>query len=623
MDISEFLASMQSNPTDRALARGTTASTAIPEIGGDDDEGSWYSDLPASGNVEDRRIMDEGFVPKQSFEHGGYVEDDLAPEEVTAPVTPAIPEQMGEPMDDTVPEAEGDAGAEGVGTRTGRVGSRALWPEQPRQSDWRVDAMEGINAGINYGMNLHGVNRPTDPDGTHEEDVRKYLSGDGNVPPDQMEKLLQASGTDDGDEGSRWQKAIGSVYRFYKDRYGGESQQANLDDPASKAVWGVLQYARKAFNASAGFASVAMDNGNMESAARAAQMALDRIPDGLNVAVKWLGDQVAGLENPLGGVIDRWRGVNDPQGPENPRVQVTDNVQVGPGQNGRFQTVITDPESGRTVFDAQLTPDQLKHVMAEGFDRALARGTVTQLGRASEMTEGFQSIRGTARAPANPAEAGYDPRIEQTPQSGGQQPQQPQRPQRPFVSQPGLPPDMDTRNMSVGEISRLRREHAMAQARDTRGPAERIRADANVQREQIRGESNVQREQIRQTGLNNRLANAPGQEMANLRAAATRAAQDARVFITDFQARNSGRSPPQQQIDQYLRERTQFWQQRMARDQAGQGGQQPQAPQGGGQQPQAPQPQGGGAAPRQGEVRRGYRFMGGNPADRNNWQRVQ
>jgi hypothetical protein len=703
MDISDLLASMQDTAGERALARNTEvpmipdpSGSAMDNMGGEPDyavnpNGDWWSDMP-EGNVEDRRVTtydgteeidNGGMIQKQSFEDGGLVEEVLEPEqgaipepEVTAPVTEAPAETPAE-AEPAIPEmeAEGEAGAEGVGTRTGRVGSRALFPQDTNKGtvDWKTDAMEAINSGIEYGMNSTGVNQAVD-DGTGEQGAYDYLSGKGSVPADQMQSLMESIDPEGQmDDGERWQKALAIVHRHYK---GDDTKE----DKSGQASFGVLQYARRFFNASAAYAAVAIERGGYQQAAGAATKALNSIPDGLNVAVNWLGDQWSAANERVDSGTDAFsnsaRNISNavsgapaytPQGPQNPRTQLdgNSNIQVGkPDANGVFQIVVTDPDAnGRVVMDEQISPQKLEHMLANGFDRALLKGTVNSLGEASRATEGFQQWpRGTRTAQAQ------DPRVKpgNAPLSTSPQGRGPGRGEamtgsgnivdysgeppavqgrgsapadgRDMAERNGLPRGTNLEGLSVGEISRLRRQHAgiptLTPTGNRRQPfmsddrvvgariasqaardKEIMRGANNLEREGIRGDVRLTQEQMRQKGLDRRGANAPGQAEASRRGWEAAARKETEAWANNHP--KPGTITREMRNEYYRRALADIEAEgRALRGQpAREGGQQAPAPQGGAQQRPT--------APRAGDVVRGYRFNGGNPADKNNWQPVR
>jgi hypothetical protein len=328
IDISEFLASMQPDGQSRSLARASRM--GIPDADNDpntkDPAGAQYAmrtdDLPESENIDDRRdgnfddtvtpenmvnlrpdgyykepglgglfATDGGDEDVDEYAEGGLVddEDDQEPDDqVTGSVTaPAIPDE------------EGFGGADDDQQSIDETGNL---PAEGGEGDWRNGAMDAITKAIDYGYNkLHAANRPIDDDGSHEDSVRAMLSGDGAASHDQVQAAQQAVDPEGKlDEPSRMLKAVGSLADFYKKRYGEGSEAP--DDPASKAVWGVLQYARKAYNANAAASTAAIDNGRYESGAKLAQRALNQVPGvGAVTQIMW-GQATPDQEQPQGDV---------------------------------------------------------------------------------------------------------------------------------------------------------------------------------------------------------------------------------------------------------------------------------------------------------------------------------
>lgn len=748
MDISEFLASMQANPTDRALQRSTqmgipdadndprTQDATAQDVQQDDDAGAPNSgqggfdtdqmggdaqEFEDGGDVEPRYGSIEGLPESTNIEDRRGEPPKVAPgEEANRSRGKLLPSQtwtdtgrrlknkvldLAQMTKDSVSDARASLGFDGGGDVPDDTSGAIPEPDTPEQpaaaappeegddsgyagDSWRNSAHEAVTAGLDYNREAHGVNRPV-TDETHERDVKDYLTGKGAVNPDQFAAAQRAVDPDGSlPPGSRTLKAIGSLFDFYnkKGASGGGGGEGDLPEepykdgpsnPGSEAAGAAIKLVSKMFNAFAMHATVAADKGADTIAAQSAQNALDKLPDGLSANVTFLGG-AAGAAVREGA---------PPSVPGHVNIGSTAFEQPSPQDGGgKFKVQLTDDETGKPVLSKELTGPQLIHALQQGPDRMLEHGAPAIIAAAAKVAPGQEAhpkrpwyeqgyrpgsvIPGSnqlagAQAPAGPyatplaqaqlkawqrANPGAQPPDPQSPagkliaagksplaspgypnsdqqwrsqQSGGVNLQGPRgvgpadpgtRPgNNPGAN--GLPPGVNTDMMSVGEASRLRRmanegeikgnPQLDVQRERTRGQIEAAKttAGARTENNQRTNDTKLMTERERQTGLNGRQINSPSQQAQNDRAIINRAAAAA-----DAEIKNGSKVDRQKLIDEY----TTFFRSRMQATQ----GQQPQAPQ---QQPQPQAPQQG---PQPGMEKNGYRFKGGNPADRNNWEPI-
>lgn len=687
MDISEFLASMQGDASGRALARDTHM--GIPDA--DNDPQTQDAAPTAAQQDDDAAAPDQstGDQPEQSFAEGGEVEDNqpaISEDQLsTFPLSSNIEDRRGEPPKvgpdgkllpsetwadtgrrltnkladlksavigqgsyDTAnrPRAAGDE--EGAipedpssfrKTMGDAIGMRGKGAQQAvtaqGEEGWRNSAHEAVTAGLDYGRNVvHGVNRPVS-DESHEGDVKDYLSGAGSMDPNQFTAAQRAVDPQGAlDTSSRLQKTLGSIYDFYKKGEAGGGQMA--DAIAPKAVWGALQYVRKAYDAYSHHAIVAGDKGADEVMAKSAEEAMNKVPDGLLAKVTYLGGAarsaaMEGEPQSVDGHID----MGTPQGaaPASPgRIGMGDPAMSLEG--GKFQVALSDPETGKTVHNQTLTKPQLGHALSQGFDRMVEHGTPTVVGGAAQVQPGMEQHPKRSSYPSSDklwqAQQSGSVRAVDGGRGAGIGPRDPGTPVQP--SGAGMAPGTDTTNMSIGEQQRLRKIYQTRQAEGEppAAAAARIAAESRVKAAEIgagsRTENNQRTNDTKryqtdqtQTGLNGRAINSPSQAAQNDRAILNRAAAAAEA---DLKNDATAMTPEQRQAKRLklTNDYVEAFRQHAARGQQPQ----PQAPQPQAPQPQAPQPQQPQqpAAPQPGMEKNGFRFKGGNPGDRNNWERI-
>lgn len=561
------------------------------------------------------------------FDEGGPVEEDPQ-----AP--PAIPMEAGEDMPGEMND-EPPAGPNSIR----QVLSKAIGSPQEQKEvyqegadSWKNSAMEGITAAMDYGYNtLHGVNRGMsggEHDPEHKASVSSLFKGDGAISKEQWDQALFTVDPENAmDDSSRHLKALGKLQEFY----GAEDPQKG-----AAAVWAGLQHSRRDFNASAAAATAAADAGKMDSAAVLASRAFNKVPDGTITTVtpatasgpgaegevpmprarpkgaamavgasapaQEQGDELGSSGLRKGSVLDdmlgkeqetpvdtaatqKKYGIPDDVGnvgpsAKDPLAGQKNKVTVGAQQpGGKYNVVVQDPENKKTLLDVDLSPEQLKHALADGFDKMMHRGTVEQINIAALQGADHKHLAGNKRTPW--WEEGYrggnipivnpDGTRGTAPGPGQQQqrPQAQQQPQRPPIRD--ALEGVDTRGMTVSEIAALRKQ-AAAEAVRGRGAGELRRMQEAGHTERTRM-TNTSKENI--AGMPARPSSAPGQESANRRAAMTRAAADTKA--AQEAAQNAGKPMTPEAVDAYTRQRMQHWLGQVS------GQQQPQ------QQPQQPQ----------------------------------
>lgn len=524
------------------------------------------------------------------YDGGGEVEG----QETVAQLTPDAPQGA-------IPEPEQPAEGQQPGFREtmgNAIGMRGQDAQKKVTSDgeeaWRTAAMEGINAGLDYGRNVvHGVNRPVS-DETHEQDHHGYLTGKGAMDGTQFmdaQKAVDPQGT--MDSSSRLQKTIGSVYDFYKNRYGADSAEPGT--PAAKAVWSILQYARRAYDAYASHAIVAGDKGAPDIMAQSATNALGKVPGGMPATVTpiGMGDPAMSLES-------------------------------------GFKVQVTDPDTGKVVTDQVLSRSQLTHLLTQGTDRLTERGLPASIEMASQTRPGSeqhpkgadrpqQHLQAWRRAnpgaddpnPASPAAGLIRQGQSALPSKGyptgerawemqrkgqgslqgprGYGPPDPGRIVGNTAKENGLPEDVNTNGMSVGEMQRLKTQQNEQNLRgnpalDVEKERSRSRIEAakvaGESRTKVAGDNNKTKLEVTdkvQTGLTGRQINSPSQQAQNERALLNRAAT-----ATENWRRNEPKPPTPEQIKEHTAMMMEFYRTQMRAP----GGQAP----GGAPQPAPPAP---------------------------------
>lgn len=87
-------------------------------------------------------------------------------------------------------------------------------------------------------------------------------------------------------------------------------------------------------------------------------------------------------------------------GGANPAVPKAIPGSFSPGSKpGTMAATVTDPETGKTVWQGDLTSEQLKHALADGFDKLIHHGPVSVLENASQVTEGHKHLAGPQQRP--------------------------------------------------------------------------------------------------------------------------------------------------------------------------------------------------------------------------------
>ena len=280
---------------------------AIADAGGVPGAGGVPS-LTQGMNVQPQTITDpdapprEGDAPVQHFAEGGFVEEADDDEDLDEPApTPAV-----------------GGGATDMSARSRNTGSLSGIAPQLIH-----DAVKG---GMNYGAASMGLGaRGGVGTAAQRRKAMDWNRGFGAIPPEELDAVKKAVDPQGKmTEAQRNMMALGQVYQFQMSKGNPEGAQ--------RAAFQVLQAYRLDAQRYASIAAHAAENGDLDTAARAAVKAYANIPDGRDIA-------------------------------------------VFKDEDGKLNYSYTDAATGKTIVKGLLTPQQLASqatgIAAGGFDKLI------------------------------------------------------------------------------------------------------------------------------------------------------------------------------------------------------------------------------------------------------------
>lgn len=215
--------------------------------------------VPTPGFVQPTPIVNPDDAPVQQFAGGGFVED---PDE--------DPDEDLDTGEDIQPPAVG-GGATDMSARSRNTGSLSGVAPQLIH-----DAVKG---GLNYGAASMGLGqRGVVGTAAQRQKALEWQRGYGAIPEQELEAVKKAVDPEGKmTEAQRNMMALGQVYQF----------QINKGNPegAQRAAFQVLQAYRLDAQRYASIAAHAAQEGDLDTAARAAVKAYANIPDGRDIAV--------------------------------------------------------------------------------------------------------------------------------------------------------------------------------------------------------------------------------------------------------------------------------------------------------------------------------------------------
>lgn len=624
MDISELLASMQTNAGDRALARTTHMSTGIPdeatpqeqrddddqhfaeggEVESPDESGREFAaadrsgdkrladkweNMPDSKNIEDRRgepptaNEDGSLGPSKTwratgqrlsnklldlknamgFADGGEVPDEeVPPEEGLDEAAP--PPAQGIPE----PPAEGEAPQKPKGARQvfgDAMGMRGRQAQEATQeqgaADWRSAAMEGINKAIDWGYNtIHGVNRGVSQG---EQDPEHKAA---------VHSMMNGHGAMSAQQWDDLMQSVdptGLMDNATKQMKGiSELYQFYGPEKGAAAVWSALQKNRTDYDKARALATVAVEKNKPDAAAAAAQHAFNAVPDGIHTKVSPFRP---------GSILDRMLGNGAPPPAAGGVAEPTGAGNVGEAGRIGMGDQAMEMDASKNMQGPEAPAFKVVQTDPES-GKIISQGTLTNEQLIHAMAQPFDRSlhQGTVQHVGGAT---------QTAVGQGQHMSFGQR----LAVANGLPATMDVGGLQTSEIGALRRQYLSRQAQgedprlavaregnQSRIEAAKISAGSREANNQRSNETKAGIEEKRQTGMNGRQINSPSQQAQNDRAMLNRA-----TAAAENDAKSMAKRPSVEEMQALTQRYLDFYKTQ-------QGGQKPAAPAAAPAAPQAP-----------------------------------